>query len=439
MIPILELQQQLWQFAPKQGQTFHSIEITVPSMALLPWLSAQNQPTKLYWCNRDNSIEIAALGVCHRASRIDDVITDPKAHYLGGQAFDQSECGWQDFGLQTFILPRLALRKENNKLTLTLNLNFDKNSVKGELSQCFKLLAKLKPALAPRHFRNTLVAKQHSPTQSQWHGMIFAADAARTAGQFEKVVLSRATTLDFKYKVNPWQLLEQLANVNSNCFKFAIQIENSPVFIGCSPERLFAKSKTTLQTEALAGTVSRGNTLEQDNLLEQGLMCDPKLRHEHQIVEQYIRTTLSPVAEQLNVGQTHVIKLNQVQHLKQEITAKLKPQVSHNQLFSCLQPTPAVGGTPKTPALAFIKAHEPYQRGWYAGAVGLLTQDSSEFCVAIRSALVAEKSVQVFAGAGIVEGSVAEQEWQELNNKIKTITHLLTEPQIEKEALDVRA
>ena len=45
--------------------------------------------------------------------------------------------------------------------------------------------------------------------------------------------------------------------------------------------------------------------------------------------------------------------------------------------------------------------------------------------MAIRSALISNKSIKLFAGAGIVTGSIAEQEWQELDNKIQTILTIL--------------
>ncbi|MCG6450744.1 chorismate-binding protein, partial [Vibrio parahaemolyticus] len=38
-----------------------------------------------------------------------------------------------------------------------------------------------------------------------------------------------------------------------------------------------------------------------------------------------------------------------------------------------------------------------------------------------------EQEVQLFAGAGIVPGSVAEYEWQELDKKMSTLLSLITD------------
>ena len=43
----------------------------------------------------------------------------------------------------------------------------------------------------------------------------------------------------------------------------------------------------------------------------------------------------------------------------------------------------------------------------------------------IRSALVGPETVQLFAGAGIVEGSDPDAEWQETEDKMKGLEQLL--------------
>ncbi len=54
---------------------------------------------------------------------------------------------------------------------------------------------------------------------------------------------------------------------------------------------------------------------------------------------------------------------------------------------------------------------EIFDRRWYAGTLGVMSQNLSEFCVTIRSAFIEENQVRVFAGAGIVEGSQPVEEF----------------------------
>ena len=72
-----------------------------------------------------------------------------------------------------------------------------------------------------------------------------------------------------------------------------------------------------------------------------------------------------------------------------------------------------------------VEPREGFDRGWYAGACGYLGLNESEFSVAIRSARFQPDRVTLFAGAGIVAASNADEEWQELNNKLTTVFGIL--------------
>ena len=65
-----------------------------------------------------------------------------------------------------------------------------------------------------------------------------------------------------------------------------------------------------------------------------------------------------------------------------------------------------------------MQAHEPTPRGWYAGAIGWFdAAGDGSFAVALRSALVRGNQAWLFAGAGIVAGSVAARERAEVELK----------------------
>ena len=89
-------------------------------------------------------------------------------------------------------------------------------------------------------------------------------------------------------------------------------------------------------------------------------------------------------------------------------------------LVSRIHPTPAVGGSPRAEALDWIRRVEPESRGWYAGGVGWVDANGNgEFAVGIRSIAIRGNQARVFAGAGIVEGSDPEQEWNETELKMQ--------------------
>ena len=95
-------------------------------------------------------------------------------------------------------------------------------------------------------------------------------------------------------------------------------------------------------------------------------------------------------------------------------------------LLSALHPTPAAGGFPKADAVRRIAGLEPFDRGWYAGPIGWVGYDATEFALAIRSGLLADRELSVYGGAGVVVGSTAESEWLEIEHKTAPFVSLLS-------------
>jgi menaquinone-specific isochorismate synthase len=114
-----------------------------------------------------------------------------------------------------------------------------------------------------------------------------------------------------------------------------------------------------------------------------------------------------------------------IEHLVSELSGVLRPGVTLYDIVASLHPTPAVCGTPRNQALALIRQSEPFDRGWYAGPVGLFSSGSSESVVAIRSALIKSDTVSLYAGAGLVTGSIPEQEWDETGQKMSVVLNAL--------------
>ena len=153
---------------------------------------------------------------------------------------------------------------------------------------------------------------------------------------------------------------------------------------------------------------------------------DKDLR-EHRFVVQGIRETLTPLCQRLAIGdEISILRLAQCQHLASYLEGTLGNGVSDADILHHLQPTPAVGGYPTGAALEEIDRLEHFDRGWYAGPIGWVSHDTTEFAVAIRSGLVEGSKLYLYSGAGIVEGSTADEEWNEIENKIGDFIKVLT-------------
>ena len=136
-----------------------------------------------------------------------------------------------------------------------------------------------------------------------------------------------------------------------------------------------------------------------------------------------IREALEPLCEELEIeDRVSEMMLARGRHLRSKVRGTLRDGVTDAALLDAMHPTPAVGGHPRSEALEKIKALEPFDRGWYAGPVGWIGQEDSEFAVGIRSGLVRGRTLALFSGAGIVAGSVPDEEWAEIEQKIGDFT-----------------
>ncbi|SDJ88781.1 isochorismate synthase [Ferrimonas sediminum] len=417
-------------------QITESIDATL----LLPWLAAQTQWPKIYWRERNQGEQVAALGQC-QCVRIDEqpqqqlnqFYQTACSHNLsgvrwyGGVAFDTKQPEWSAFGQATFVLPRLEIRQTDQSTQLLLNLKGEAECWLDELSDandCLRRLCRIQPLppLAPGH----ILSRQDTPSEARWHELVAQVTEPEFNADTPKVVLARQSQLQLSHQPNPWTVLHAWQRLNPNSYQYGFQLTPTASFISCSPERLFLRRQQELSTEALAGTTVRGFTEQEDARLAQSLLDDSKNQNENQLVRVLIEKQLQPLCDYVGTEESpSILKLNHIQHLHRTIKAEVKTGVNDLQLLQALHPTPAVGGLPRENAMTFIRQREGFSRGWYAGACGYFNCLGSEFSVAIRSALFSDNQITLFAGAGIVADSDPSAEWQELENKLATIMGIL--------------
>lgn len=69
-----------------------------------------------------------------------------------------------------------------------------------------------------------------------------------------------------------------------------------------------------------------------------------------------------------------------------------------------------------------IRQIEPYARGLYGGAAGFMTADGDgELRVALRTGVFDGRQGWVYAGCGIVAGSDADSEYDEIGMKLRAV------------------
>jgi menaquinone-specific isochorismate synthase len=248
----------------------------------------------------------------------------------------------------------------------------------------------------------------------------------------EKVVLSRSHHVKVGSDFKVVSAMQVLRNAYPNCISFCFSFPGKGIFFGATPERLIRLNNGFVQTEALAGTIGRGNNMEEDRILAESLLRSHKEREEHSLVLDQILRKLSPAIGNIEYPTTpQIMKLKNVQHLQTPISGELNENKTVLDLVSRLHPTSAVAGTPTSEAMEVICEMESHDRGWYSGPIGWLDEKGDgEFYVALRSALVKDEEAHVFSGGGIVAESHPDKEWDETELKLQPIISALSGGQI---------
>jgi len=355
---------------------------------------------------------------------------------VGGLAFcggRDHESAWRPFGDGFFLLPRWQYGVDGGRASLTFFAAGSTTSADAEkvVAQAVQLIAALEAPEpdVPRALPSRREIR-HLPVD-QWRMLVEQALGEIAAGHFEKVVLARRSIVAADREFSSVELFAHLCAANPDCFCFAFAREGS-IFAGASPERLLRRVGRDVCADALAGTgavsgaVSGGGATSL-GVSAQALLASEKNRREQRFVVQAIAEVLGPLCSVLSIpDEPEVRPLGHLQHLSSNITGRLSADLHILDLVAALHPTPAVGGLPAATALAWLRTHEPEERGWYAGPVGWFdAAGDGEFAVAIRSGLVRGNRAWVYAGSGIVADSDPAGEYAETALKQRAMLQAL--------------
>jgi isochorismate synthase len=350
----------------------------------------------------------------------------PEPRVVGGFAFQSgrsSQPPWDRFGEGQLILPRLTYTRREDRAWLTLAAAPQELASPAERARFLNEAAQLVAAASARDSLDGAPGPFEliEPSAEQWRDQIERVKRAIAEGSFEKVVLARRILARFARPLSPARVLSRLRESSPSSPRFALRVGGS-TFIGSPPERLLAKTGQRIETEAVAGSLpaSEAGAAEQ-------LLSDAKLLAEHTPVVQDLVERLRPIADLQPLPQRPFAhRARHILHLKTPISATLRAPERALSVLSRIHPTPAVGGYPTGPALGFIAAHEPEERGWYGGPIGWIdAQDNADFAVALRSGLLTRDQAHLYVGAGIVSESDSDSELQETGWKLKVLLSAL--------------
>lgn len=366
--------------------------------------------------------EAATVFAATREIREDGVVA-PRLRFFGGASFhpDVRDPMWRDFGSASFVLPRwsFGVRDGGDAFVRFAFRREERRDVP-------RLLAEIAEVTSVASVESERAGDGRRPStppedDASWAPLVESALASIARGDLEKVVAARRTFVEGR--VSPRATRVRLREQNPRATVFSFRRGES-TFLGATPERLIFSDKERVFTEAIAGTIARR---DDDDAAREALLASDKDLREHRIVVGGIVRALAPFTRGIDLPASPAIRtLGRLHHLATPIVAPLAGKTHVLALVEALHPTPALSGYPKKTAFEWIAAHEPFERGWYGAPVGWFDDEGEgSFVVAIRSALIVPERTWLFAGGGIVRGSVPTAELAETVLKLRTMSEAL--------------
>lgn len=442
-----------------------SVSLPCPGVSLAGFLRHARNRERYYWESSQDDIAFAGTGtaleiMAYGADRFQTVrhhavelfadsmmLNDAPAlaapRLFGGFAFRDDfvpDYAWSDFHPAHFVLPHYQLTRLHDETWLTINAHipFGENpyamfaDLQAALQAKIAELCTMNPAMGssplsgPAEHTPEIIDLAYPMPYDIWAQHILAATARMKSGELRKVVLARVCEIQLAQHLYADAPLAYLTQTYPGTYRFLFEPRPRHAFFGATPELLAEVNGQQLKTVALAGSSKRGQSPDEDAALANELLHDAKNRHEHQVVINGIRERLQPMMETLAFGETGIMTLSNIHHIHTPVSGTLHHTDGILTVIATLHPTPALGGDPRDLAMQLIGEAEPVPRGWYAAPVGWIDRDlNGQFAVAIRSAVIQEKRVWLYAGAGIVADSDPQAEWDETALKFKPILSAL--------------
>ena len=265
-------------------------------------------------------------------------------------------------------------------------------------------------------------------TKEQYEANVKKAKEYIKNGDIFQVVLSQR--FEVETDVDPFDVYRCLRTSNPSPYLYFFDFIDYQV-VGASAEKLVSGLNGIVATKPIAGTVPRGKTKEEDDMLVRQLVNDPKERAEHTMLVDLGRNDVGKVSKFGTVEVKNfmtVEKYSKVTHLVSDVQGKLRDDENPINALMSVLPAGTLSGAPKVRAMEIIDELENKKRGVYGGTVGYLGFDGNiDTCIAIRTVVFKDGKGYVQAGAGIVNDSVPEKEFMETKNKALAVVNAVKE------------
>ena len=259
-------------------------------------------------------------------------------------------------------------------------------------------------------------------TKEQYEANVKKAKEYIKDGDIFQVVLSQR--FEVETDVDPFDVYRCLRTLNPSPYLYFFDFIDYQV-VGASPEKLVSVLNGIVATKPIAGTVPRGKTKEEDDMLVRQLVNDPKERAEHTMLVDLGRNDVGKVSKFGTVEVKNfmtVEKYSKVTHLVSDVQGELRDDENPINALMSVLPAGTLSGAPKVRAMEIIDELEHSSRNLYTGSMGYLSLSGDcDLNIVIRTAVYQDGVYHLGVGGGITCESDLEFEYEETLQKAKAL------------------
>ncbi|XP_022891679.1 anthranilate synthase alpha subunit 1, chloroplastic-like [Olea europaea var. sylvestris] len=282
-----------------------------------------------------------------------------------------------------------------------------------------------------------LSLNKNNMTSEEYKNAVVQAKEHIFAGDIFQIVLSQR--FERRTFADPFEIYRALRVVNPSPYMSYMQARGC-ILVASSPEVLTCINKKKIVNRPLAGTIKRGKTTLEDEMLEMMMLKDEKQCAEHIMLVDLGRNDVGKVSKAGSVNLEKLMtveRYSHVMHISSTITGELLDHLTCWDALQAALPVGTVSGAPKVKAMQLIDQLEPTRRGPYSGGFGGISFiGDMEIALALRTMVFSTRPpydtiysskghanrrlewvAHIQAGAGIVADSDPHEEQIECERK----------------------
>jgi len=230
--------------------------------------------------------------------------------------------------------------------------------------------------------------------------------------------------------INPKTIFSEL-NQNTKSPFASFSKFSEKYILSASPERFLRKSFSKILSQPIKGTMKRGESLNEDELLKIKLKNSIKDFTENIMITDLVRNDLSVNAKRGSVkveDLCQVYTFDKIHQMITTISSCIEDETHFCDVLKATFPMGSMTGAPKINSMKLIDFFEEFRRGIFSGSIGYITPETDfDFNVVIRTILYDEqnKYLSIGVGGAITTNSIPIEEYKECIIKVKPIFDLL--------------